>query len=58
VVPQLGQKIDARRSREFPVENDDVGIGGGVERAEQTLPSPKLWTENPRSDSSSLRISR
>src|SRR6195256_1420362 len=37
-VPQLGQKIDARRSREFPVENDDVGIGGGVERAEQRLP--------------------
>jgi hypothetical protein len=38
VVPQLGQKIDARRLRERPVDNDDVGIGGGVERAEQRRP--------------------
>ena len=34
---QLGQQVDARNSRKPPVEDDDIGLGGSIERAEQRV---------------------
>ena len=34
---QLRQQVDARNSRKPPVEHDDIGLGGGIERAEQRV---------------------
>jgi hypothetical protein len=33
----LGQQVDARNSRKPPVEDDDIGLGGSIERAEQRV---------------------
>jgi hypothetical protein len=32
---QFWKQVDARNIRKFPVEHDDIGLGGGIERPEQ-----------------------
>ena len=32
---QFGQQVDTRNSRKLPIEDNDIGLGGGIERAEQ-----------------------
>ena len=36
-LPQLEQQVDARYGRKPPVEDDDIGLGGCIERAKQRV---------------------
>jgi hypothetical protein len=35
VPAQFWQQVDARNIRKPPIEDDDIGLGGGIERPEQ-----------------------